>query len=305
MTHIITNVNLSALDLNLLLVLDAVVSERSVARAAQRLHVTSPAISNALTRLRDTLGDPIVTRSGRGIVPTPRALKLAPVVARALREIDEAIHGAAFNPLTANTTFTIAMADAAQIARLPHISALLAIEMPMTKMRVVDVDTMIALGGLAGTEVDVAIGVSDPSPGIHRQMIYEEEYVVVARRKHPRVGKKASKSTLAAEEHVDIHVALGKPSRLVERSYAQHGIVRKMAIVVPTFTAATSVVAATDRIATLPKSVVSVLGAPFGLRVVSSPVRVPPNPMHMSWHRRTHEDPEMKLFREIVARASR
>src|SRR4051812_44696496 len=156
---ILTNVNLSAIDLNLLVVLDAVLAERSVARAAKRLHVTPPAISNALARLRGALGDPIVTRSGRGIVPTPRALQLGPAVARALRDIDAAIHGAAFDPRTAEVVLTLAVADAGQLARLPALTGLVTATLPRARLRVVSVDTMIALGGLAGTEVDAAIGV--------------------------------------------------------------------------------------------------------------------------------------------------
>ena len=118
--------NLAALDLNLLLVLDTVLAERSVARAARRLHVTPSAISNALARLRTALGDPLVARSGRGIVPTPRALALAPALARALRELDLAVHGATFDPATTIRTFTVAIADAGQVVRMPRLAKLLA-----------------------------------------------------------------------------------------------------------------------------------------------------------------------------------
>ncbi len=297
-------VNLSALDLNLLLVLDAVVAERSVARAAKRLHVTSPAISNALGRLRDALGDPIVTRSGRGIVPTPRALELAPVIARALHDIDAAVHGGAFDPRTARGQLTLAIADAGQIARLPRLTAALGSAMPNVRLRVVDVDTMISLGGLAGTEVDVAIGVSEPAAGIHRRALYDERAVVIARKKHPRIGARASKSALAAERHVEIHVVPGKASRAVERSYAQLGIVREIAVIVPTFTAAAAIVSATDLIATLPASVVSALAPAFELRIVSSPVRPLPATMYLSWHDRTHDDPTMSFFREVIERVT-
>lgn len=292
------------MDLNLLLVLDAVLAERSVARAARRLHVTPPAISNALARLRGVLGDPIVTRSGRGIVPTPRALQLAPAIARALRQIDEALHGDAFDPATAQVQLTLAIADAGQLARLPRLAALVTATLPHARLRVVNVDTMVALGGLAGTEVDVAVGVSDPGPGIHRMPIYEERSVVVARQGHPRLGERASKRALAAERYVEVHVAFGKPSRVVERAFAQVGIERDIAIVVPTFTAAAAVVASTDLVATIPASVVDVLGPALGLRAVGSPLRTPPLPMHMSWHQRTHGDPALVLFRDLVQRAA-
>jgi DNA-binding transcriptional LysR family regulator len=299
-----TIVNLSAIDLNLLLVLDAVVAERSVAKAAKRLHVSSPAISNALSRLRGAIGDPIVTRSGRGIVPTPRALALAPAIARALREIEGAIDGGAFDARIAETQFTIAMADAGQLARLPKLAALLAKEMPRAKLRVVNVDTMVALGGLAGTEVDVAIGVSHPAPQVHRAPIYQEQTVLVARKGHPRLRDRASKVLLAGERHVEVHVAFGKPASVLAPSFASAGIAREIAAIVPTFTAAAAMVAASDLVAMLPASVVEALGPALGVRAILAPVRVPPIQMYMSWHRRTHTDPAMVRFRELVANAA-
>ncbi|HYP77665.1 MAG TPA: LysR family transcriptional regulator [Polyangiaceae bacterium] len=303
MTVIFTVVNLSALDLNLLLVLDAVLAERSVARAAQRLHVTPPAISNALGRLRDALGDPIVTRSGRGIVPTPRALELGPTVSRALAEIRRALHGQVFDASTAQVVLTIGIADAGQLARLPALAALVRSRLPRARLRVVNVDTMLALGGIGGTEVDVAVGVSHAAPGIHRQQLYAEHYLVIARSDHPRLGARAGRRALSSEYHAEVHVAFGKSSPVVERAYRKLGIVRKVAVVVPTFTAAAAVVAATDLVAGVPESVVSTLSRALGLRVLVTPLRVPPIPMYLSWHQRTHADPAQALFRELIVQA--
>lgn len=303
MTHIITTVKLSAIDLNLLVMLDAVLAERSVVRAAQRLHVTAPAISNALNRLRDTLGDPIVTRAGRGIVPTPRALQLAPAIARALREMDEAINGDAFDPSTATRTLTLGIADAGQLARLPALAALVAKQLPRATLRVVNVDTMVALGGLAGTEVDVAIGVvADHAPGIHREHLYDEESVIVVREQHPRLRGRASAKQLQAERFVEINVAFGKPSRVVEAGFRAAGVRRELAAIVPTFMAAAAMVAATDFVSAIPRSVVQALPQ-LGLRVLTTPVKPRPLPMHLSWHHRTHVDPAMVLFRDLVRRA--
>src|SRR5215467_9171123 len=103
-------VSLSALDLNLLLVLDTVLAERSVVRAARKLHVTPSAVSNGLARLRAALDDPLLIRSGRGVVPTPRATALAPALARALRDLDQAVHGEGFDPATTDRELTLAIA---------------------------------------------------------------------------------------------------------------------------------------------------------------------------------------------------
>ena len=300
MSYIFTVVNLSALDLNLLLVLDAVLAEQSVAGAAKRLHVTPPAVSNALVRLRDALGDPIVTRSGRGIVPTPWALKLGPAIRGALAEIDAAIHGNAFDPVTADPRITLALADAGQLARLPKIAARLARAMPRATLRVVHVDTMVALGGVAGTEVDVAIGVTHPAPGLHRKKIYDERSVVIVRRGHPRVADRIGKRELASESHVDVNIALGQSSKSVVDAYARLGIQRPIAMIVPSFAAALAVVSETDLVATIPESVVTALRGSFGVRVAAAPLKIPPFPMYMSWHERTNRDPAMMRFRELV-----
>jgi DNA-binding transcriptional LysR family regulator len=265
--------------------------------------VTSPAISNALTRLRNTLGDPIVARSGRGIVPTPRALRLAPAIRRALDEIDDALNGDTFDPTTVDTRITLAIGDAGQLARLPKLSALLATTMPRARLRVVHIDAAIALGGIAGTDVDVAVGVSNAAPGVHRKKIYDERSVVIARKDHPRIGERVTKRELSSERHVEVHVALGHASKPVAQAYARLGIDRDVAMVVPAFAAAVAVVGSTDFLATIPESVVSVLGPPFNVRVVTSPLKIVPLPMHMSWHRRTDKDAAMMLFRDVVVRA--
>jgi DNA-binding transcriptional LysR family regulator len=297
-------VRISSIDLNLLLVLDTVLAERSVTRAARRLHVTPSAISNALSRLRAVFNDPLIARSGRGIVPTPRAAGFAPALTRALQDLEAVIHDEAFDPATTNRELTLAVADAGQVVRVPRLAQLLANQMPHARLRVVGIDAMIAMGGLASTEIDVALGVSDAAPGIHRTPMYEEHTVLVARANHPRVGRRVTKSDLEALRHVDVHVAVGKPSRDVARRYAQRGIERDVAVIVPTFTAAAAVVAATDLVATLPKSLVDVLGPGLGLRAIDSPVRTPPITISLAWHTRTNLDPAMRTFRDLVTAAT-
>jgi len=297
-------VSLSSLDLNLLVVLDAVLSERSVARAARRLHVTPSAISNALARLRAALGDPLVTRSGRGIVPTPRAAELAPAIARALRELDQAVHGAAFDPATTTRSFTLAVADAGQVVRLPRLAKLIGAEMPSARLRVVGIDSLVSLGGLAGTEVDVAIGIGEKGPGLHAEPLYQERTVLVARRANSAFSTRLSRAALAALRHVAVEMAPGRGLRdRAGFAYARAGIPRDVAMVVPTFTAAAAVVAATDLVATLPASLVEVLGARLGLRVVRAPVPLHSVTMNLCWHDRTHADPAMIAFRDLVRRA--
>src|SRR5580693_3705199 len=137
----ITTMNLSTLDLNLLLVLHAVLEERSATQAAERLNVTQSAVSNALARLRAVLGDPLVVRSGRGLVATPRAEELAPIVAQAIAYLEKAVdRGPSFVPRETTRTFTIAAADNHQTSEAPRIAAAFAKSLPHAELRMVSAD---------------------------------------------------------------------------------------------------------------------------------------------------------------------
>src|SRR5690348_14749366 len=136
MIDIIMAVNLATVDLNLFLVLHAVLEERSATRAAARLHVTQSAVSNALARLRDLLGDPLVVRSGRGLVPTPRAGELAPLLREVVDRLALALDRRGFVPEESTRTFTIALADSHQMCEAPRIARAFAGRLPRATLRV-------------------------------------------------------------------------------------------------------------------------------------------------------------------------
>lgn len=298
--------NLSALDLNLLLVLHAVLEEGSVARAAARLHVTSPAISNSLARLRAHLGDPLLVRSGRGLVPTPRAKELAPILARIVEDAELVIEGPARDPAASTRELTLALADADQVASLPRLADALARTMPRARLRVVSVDTLISSGGLEGGAVDAAIGPEEVASGLHASPLYEEEAVLVVRRGHPTVKRKLTREAFNSLRHVDVHLALGRGSaghRVAEDAFARFGLVRDVAITVPTFTAAAMVAASTDLVAGLPRRMVQSLAKVADLVIVEAPLPVFRFTMQLVWHERTHLDPVAQRFRATITEA--
>ncbi|WP_434418209.1 LysR family transcriptional regulator [Nannocystis pusilla] len=204
--------NIAALDLNLLLVLHTVLVERSAAAAARRLHVTPSAVSNSLAKLRAQLGDPLVVRSGRGLVPTPRALELAPHLRAAVRELERVVAGSErFDPATTTRSFALALSDAHQICDLPRVARAFATAMPRAQLRVVSIDHFEAVGGLAGGEVDAAVApATAPQAGQHAYHLYEEAGVLLVRRGHPAAGKPVTRELWASLRHVDIHLALGR-----------------------------------------------------------------------------------------------
>ena len=294
------------MDLNLLLVLDTVLQERSVAQAARRLHVTPSAISNGLAKLRVALGDPLVTRRGRGIVPTPHAEELAPALARALAELERAVSHGPFDSATCTRAFTLAMADAGQIASLPAIAAAFAKAMPQARLRVVGIESLLTLGDLGSTEVDLHFGIRATGPGIHAEALYEEPTVLVARRRHPEQRPRLTRQRLGLLQHVAVEMAPGRGFRdPIAVSYARAHLSRSVALTVPSFAAAAAVVAATDLVTTLPLSLFAALGRSLGLVALKGPV--PPHAVGMAlcWHERTHTDPAAVAFRALVRAALR
>lgn len=293
--------SLSSLDLNLLLVLDTVLHERSVAKAAQRLHVTPSAISNGLAKLRTALADPLVMRRGRGIVPTPRATELAPALARALAELERAVTHTPFDSATCTRTFTLAMADAGQIAALPAIARALTRVMPLARLRVIGIESLLALGDLSSSEIDLHFGVRATGPGIHAEALYDEPLLLVARAKHPRARAKLSKLQLRALLHVGVEMAPGRGFRdPVAASYARAEMPRTVALSVPSFAAAAAVASSTDFVATLPRSLLDAQGRAWGLVALRGPVPEHAVSMALCWHERTHADPAAIAFRSLV-----
>jgi len=297
-------VSLSRLDLNLLRTLDAVLSTRNVARAAERLNVTPPAVSNALARLRRELDDPLVVRSGRGVVPTPRSLALAPLLKDALLRLELAIRNESFNPATTTRRFTLALSGAGQISNLPRLGGLMAADMPCAGLRVIGIDTLLSWGGVASAEVDAAIARFDEEvPGIHTCALFEERSVLVARRSHALARKRLTRARLSLLRHVDVEVAAGRGYRGLDESYARLGIRRTIAMIVPSFVAAAAVIAKTDWVATLPVSPVETLRAQYGLVILEGEAPTQRTPLHLMWHERTETDPASRAFRAIVKRS--
>ena len=297
--------SLSRFDLNLLLVLDAVLTEGGVAKAARRLHVTPSAVSNALARLRILLGDPLLTRKGRGIVPTPRALELGPILAKGLRDLHDAVRAGGFSAATSTRRFTIALSDAGQAVLLPRIVSLLFKEMPLARVRAVGIDSLALLGGLAGPEVDVVIGPEGADGDIHAERLFEQNAVLICRERHPALGKGSDSRLMSAIRHVAIDMFPGQTLRdLAGAAYARAGVARDVAVTVPTFSAAAAVVAATDLVATVPASLFDSVGPILRLRALPAPIPPLPIATNLCWHERTHADPAAAAFRDVVRRAS-
>jgi DNA-binding transcriptional LysR family regulator len=304
----ITAMNLSAIDLNLLAVLHAVLEERSATRAAKRLHVTQSAVSNALARLRAVVGDPLVVRNGRGIVPTPRAQQLAPAIAEAMAKLETALdRGRAFVPEESARTFTFAASDNNQIHDVPLIAALFARRLPRAALRIVSADYLIASDGLATGEVDATFMPSHGVPeGMRSQHVFDEAGVFLVRKDHPRVRGPITPKLFGELAHIDIEVALGRRGtggKLAVQELKRAGLARNVAMVVPYFVTAALIASRTDLVAGVPRRAGEVFCRMLPLRIAKTTFPVPSLPMSLMWHERTDADPGARYFRSVVVDA--
>jgi DNA-binding transcriptional LysR family regulator len=298
--------SVSNVDLNLMLVLHTVLNERNVARAAERLHVTPSAVSNALARLRDVLGDPLVTRKGRGIVPTPRAIELGPGIARAIRELELVLLATPFDPSSCRRTFTLAVADLGQMTWVPRLAVAMRRGLPLARLRVVGIDSLVSLGDLTSAEVDVHVGVAPSSPGVHVERLVTERSALVARARHPIFAVRATRRSLAGLGHVRVEMVPGRGTRdPFADVFATAGRPREVFITVPSFMAAAEIVAASDLVTVLPASLLAAQARRLHLRAIDGAPALREVQIAMCWHDRTHADPAARAFRELVKAAVR
>jgi DNA-binding transcriptional LysR family regulator len=298
--------NLSAVDLNLFLVLHAVLETGSATGAARQLHVTQSAVSNALARLRDVLGDPLLVRSGRGLVPTPRCESLRPLIASAVSQLQTAVDGQRFDPAESTRQFTLSCGDNQDVCDLPRLVEAFARQLPKAKLRVVSIDYVISNDGLVTGDVDAALGPIQVASreGFHGEPLYLEDITFIARKDHPRLrGTALTKEDFCAVPHVDLHISQGRPGvghRLFEQLMKERGLTRQVALSVSHFVAAAMAVSRTDYIVGMPKRTADALCAMLPLKQLELVPQTPPLVMALIWHARTHADPGARYFREFV-----
>lgn len=298
-------VQLGNLDLNLLVTLDAVLTERSVGRAAVRLGVTQPAVSHALRRLRELLDDPLLIRTPRGMIPTPRAERITDTLRRCLSEIGGVIQGdAAFDPATARRTFTLGAIDATQFVLLPALMKRLARAAPGIDL-VVRTMRGELFASLESGSLDVAIGSFPAAPeAFRRKPLYHQRYVCLVRRDHPTVGEKLTLEDYVSLSHVAV-APMGLPGNPIEEALAKLGHRRRVALEVPHFLVAPLVVAETDFALLLPELVGKRFAEMLSLRVLPPPIELAGFTVSQLWHERVQLDPAHMWLRQTLAELSK
>lgn len=288
-------------DLNLLPVMLVMMEERNVTRAAERLGITQPALSNALNRLRDTLNDPLFIRERYGMRPTPKAEQLAQVVSVALSSIDNVILGQQdFDLLQATRLFTLAPNSYVEFIMMPAIVARLRVCAPGIRLRLTPFGNDVTETGVISGNTDMVLGrIVDPPDNLVVQHLMNEGLACVVRADHPLVG-----DTLSADLYEQLrHVNVLPPGRMragLYQALEQRGLRRQVAVSVTHFLAVPEMIAVTDYCATLPRLICQHLSRDTRLRIVPAPVDLGTFPVEMGWHARYRDDPAHRWFRSLM-----
>jgi DNA-binding transcriptional LysR family regulator len=293
--------NLRKLDLNLLLTLDALLSEHNVTRTAQRLGFSQPAVSVHLGKLRRIFGDPLLLPGPRGMRPTARAEELREPLRQALDALERAVSPAKpFNPAEATQTWRIAASDYSESAIVQPVLAGLRAAAPRTRLAVFGAAPSLIAKQAEQGEIDLAFHTSEGSPsGLRRRVLFTERYVLVGRADHPRLRRRPTLAQFCALDHVIVSTEGGAFTGETDEALTKVGLARRVVLSVPHFLFSRSLLASTDLVAMLPERLVR--GSGGLLKVTEPPIDVAGYEMAMLWHERSHRDPAHVWLREYIA----
>jgi DNA-binding transcriptional LysR family regulator len=294
------------LDLNLLRVFDAVMIEQNLTRAASHLAMTQPAVSNAIKRLRESLGDELLIRTAYGVKPTPRAEALWPAVRQALASLEAAVVPETFDVSKAHATFRMAMADATAAFWLPSLMRSIEKDAPGVNVRMVPLTTREPRPMLVRGDIDLAVGffpgvaaqLSGENVGtpIRHERLYSGHYVCVMRKNHPLAKVELTLDRYCEANHLLVSFS-GRAHGLSDEALAQLGRERRILLTVNQFFTAGRVVANSDLITVLPKHLIASTGMTDALVWRELPFSLPTVHLDMLWHERDARSPAHKWLR--------
>jgi DNA-binding transcriptional LysR family regulator len=293
--------NLEKLDLNLLLVFDALMKERNVTAAAANLGLTQPTLSHALNRLRQTCGDPLFVRTPKGMQPTAYALSINFPISSALDLIRRSLApGGEFDPASSTRLFRIVMTDIGVATFMPPLVAKLRQQAPKIRIEVSVVPVDQYRETLQSGDVDLAVGQMPPIvAGFYQQRLIEDRHVVMAARNHPRLGGPLTVETYLREAHLRVMLS-GRPQSVIDQVLQDMGLQRDVAVTVPHYTAVAPLVCASELLATVPSRIFDAMSRSGQVQKLELPFETPPIVVRQFWHERNHGDPGLMWLRQII-----
>jgi DNA-binding transcriptional LysR family regulator len=290
------------LDLNLLIVLDALLEEGTLTRTGQRLRLSQPTISASLAKLRAALGDELFVRANGVMQPSARALALRPTVSSVLRTIRiEILSQAAFDPASETGTFTLSLSDVGELEFLPRLLERLTKEAPNAAIRsVVKKPVDLALAMDLG-EVDLAMGYfPDLITSVFKQQtLFQHHSACLVRRDHPTIGPDMTLADYLAARHVAV-AQEGRTQEVVEIGLAAQGLRRRIGLQTSHFVSIPFLVARSDLVATIPRPLAVQFATMYDLLVIEPPFPIPPIEIKQLWHKRFDGHPGLRWLRRLV-----
>ncbi len=278
-------------DLKLLMILDEVYKTGSVSRAAANIGMTQPSLSIALAKLRNIFNDPLFVRTSRGMEPTPHALAVMKPVREAIALLRSTLgQQVVFDPLKSTRAFRIAMADISQVVMLPDLMTYLEAEAPSVAIDILHISQETPRA-LESGDADLAIG-----------FIFEQRFVCLAQRDHPRVRSKLTPAQFLAEAHIEVSTPGTGHHQVVERAFRKQRIARRIALHVPNYLGVGLIVANTDLLVIVPERVAEILSRENRVKVVPCPIALPSYQVKQHWHERYVGDPANMWLRSVISR---
>jgi DNA-binding transcriptional LysR family regulator len=296
--------NLTSLDLNLLVALDALLREASVSRAAMRIGLSQPAASHALQRLRELIGDPLLVRSGARMELTPRALALRAPLAQALDQVRALFVPDDFDASRSERQFRLMMPDLAVELLMPPLMEKITRLAPNVTIDVVPWRGPAIFTAEFARTIDMVISIGNAFKGFHRQLLYADSDALAVRRGHP-VGKKlGDRDTFLKARHVAV-IIRGQNQDLIDGWLRAKGIERRIALIVPGYIEALHVAARTDLVAFVPRRLIGALSQQLSLKTVAPPLDPGIDEQFMFYPTRAQMDPGSVWLRQLMLQTGR
>ena len=293
---------MKVVDLNLLTIFDAIMSEQSISRAATRLAMSQPAVSNALSRMRLTYNDPLFIKAARGVKSTPKAEQLWQEVHEPLLALRGALRPPVFDPRRAMRKFRVGTTDLMTMLLWPGLRRLIEAEAPGVDIFAVPHVKPVTEELLADGGADLIFGVFENLGSEFRsQPLYPSDLVCAMRKSHPLAGKPLTLQRFAAADHLLVSLS-GDPNGMVDKLLAQHGLKRRVAMTVNQFLSVPLLLAESNLICVVPRIAVTRCPLNDDLHLTLPPVKIPTFYVSMAWHGRADRDPGNLWLRASISR---
>jgi len=292
--------NLRSVDLNLLVTLEALLTERNVTRAARRLHLSQPSVSVQLRKLRQVFGDPLLSAVPGGMSPTTRGQALLPVLRSTLADMRRLLNKAgSFDPSAAQITWQIAAADYAEYAVLMPLLAHVRRVAPGIRIAVQGIGHVRMIKQLDSGAIDLALMAMETVPAhLHHSILYRESYVLVGRKGHPALKRPLTVERLCQLEFIVMSPEGGGFRGVTDVALESLGHRRRVTLSTQHFLFIPELVAQTDIVAMVPSRLVR--NRPERLQIAAPPLSIPSFEMAMIWHERSHLEPAHEWLRQQV-----